>query len=301
MGAPGAVMKVYRDGNKAMIENTIPASGPGTTAMHTRSVYDLKAGTDYSWDLLNAASGCGKGNFKGDWGDPFASSAEMMGELTKANAKWSGTYTVNGMPSKVYDIPNADPQQAGKAWVETKYGTLVKLVMGGKVLIEIKQIDFAKPAASFFSMPPACTAVANEPPPPSDSAKIAAETGRNGDAFLDASKPPASSNSCTVLLKVVHVNTMAPLTAGIKVGLSLDQSDTSSIATKDVTPQYQNGVLKIENAPPHFRLDVQNANGGATAMIYRQCFQPQTVLYLLLSDPGQPLPGVSWIWSKTGK
>jgi streptogramin lyase len=147
---------------------------------------------------------------------------------------------------------------------------------------------------------------------------IAKETGGNPADFANAIYPPdvPSNSSCTVLFRVVHAGTMAPITSGYGTGLDLDQNpNANSYSVKqgtqgasfsggtirDVTSQFQNGTLRIPNAPEHFHLDVEfgEANGGTgySALIYRQCFRPETVLYLVISST-EGSPQGDWLWAK---
>jgi hypothetical protein len=41
--------------------------------------------------------------------------------------------------------------------------------------------------------------------------------------------------------------------------------------------------------------------GNDSALIYRQCFAPQTVLLLAVNDIANPGGGVEWLWVKSGK
>src|SRR5579863_7550594 len=87
--APGAVMQIYRDGSRAVIDNMVPGGS------HTRSLYDLKAHTSQGWDVTQPA-GCSMGRFSGDWGDPFASSADMQQQLTQVHAQQVGAEAIHG-------------------------------------------------------------------------------------------------------------------------------------------------------------------------------------------------------------
>jgi hypothetical protein len=153
------------------------------------------------------------------------------------------------------------------------------------------------------------------------SQAIAKETGGNADDFVKATEPrgTTSSASCTVLFRVVQAGTMAPITSGYGTGLDLNQSFSGSKTTvkedmqgnvsfsggtiRDVTSQFQNGILRIPDALPHFHLDVEfggaNAGTGYTALIYRQCFRPETVLLLVINKEGSG--PADWLWVKSGK
>lgn len=312
MSGPGTTSTIYRDGAKVMVE-LVNAQG-----QHTRTLYDLQAHTNFTWSVENASAGCSSGTFSGDWGDPFASSADMASELAKPGVKQTGTETLNGFSTKVYEIAGKTPQENVKAWVEPKYGMVVKANIGQMgTLVEIKQLSAAKPAASMFVLPPACAKAAAAAPPMTPAQELTADTGIKTPAdYTDAGMPPASANSCTVNFKVVRAGTMEPITSVTGMGLDLDQNSTGSYTVgggangshysggtiKDVTTQYRNGILRIDNAPPHFRLDVEFKNGDMSALVYRQCFQSQTVLLLVLKNPENTAEGKPhWVWSKTGK
>ena len=124
MSGPGSTTQIYRDGPKAMVEITNAQGG------HTRTLYDLQAHTNISWSVETASAGCSSGTFSGDWGDPFASSEDMTKDLAKPEVKMTGAETINGFATKVYEIAGATPAQSAKAWVDTKYGLVIKANVG---------------------------------------------------------------------------------------------------------------------------------------------------------------------------
>ena len=314
MSGPGSTTTVYRDGSKALVEIANAQGG------HTRTLYDLQAGTSMTWSAENATAGCSSGTFSGDWGDPFASSADMTKDLAKPEVKMTGAETINGFATKVYEITGPTPAQNAKAWVDNKYGLVIKANFGAMgTLVEVKQLTVAKPAASVFVLPPACAKAAAAGPPLTPAQQLMADTGiKNVADYADAGTAPASpsTNSCTVNFKVVRAGTFEPIANIVGMGLDLDQNSNGSYTVgggangshysggtiKDVTSQYRNGILRIDNAPPHFRLDVEFKNGDVSALIYRQCFQPQTVLMVIVKNPDNlAAEPAHWLWSKTGK
>lgn len=313
MSGPGSTTQIYRDGPKAMVEITNAQGG------HTRTLYDLQAHTNISWSVETASAGCSSGTFSGDWGDPFASSEDMTKDLAKPEVKMTGAETINGFATKVYEIAGATPAQSAKAWVDTKYGLVIKANVGQMgTLVEVKQLSVGKPAASLFVLPTACAAAAAGPPK-TEEQQMALDTGiKNPQDYVNAIMPATSpsTNSCSVNFKVVRAGTMEPITNVTAVGLDVDQNSSGSYTVgggangslysggtiKDVTSQYRNGILRVDNAPTHFHVDVEFKNGGASALIYRQCFQPQSVLMLVVKNPDNPSEGAAhWLWSKTGK
>src|ERR1019366_3916555 len=71
---------------------------------------------------------------------------------------------------------------------------------------------------------------------------------------------------------------------------------------KEVTSQLRNGVLRIDDAPEQFDMEMGFSSGGFTsALIHRQCFGPQTVL-LHVVNPDNTGDGTNWwVWVKSGK
>jgi hypothetical protein len=266
MFMPGAVLEITRDGTRAVVDQTYSTN-------HVRTYYDLQSGKSYSLDLKNAAAGCSPGTFTGDWGDPFTMSADLNGQLVKAGAKPSATETVNGAASRVFE---AGPS---KAWVETKYGLIVKMMIGGQPVLEVRKMSLAKPPAAALVLPASCTAAAAPP-----------TTAPGNPDFIKATMPPASANSCTAHLRVVRGDSMEPIASGFRV-----------VVDKTARP-LQNGVARIDNVPEHFDVAVDFGEAGAAyAQIYRQCPGPQSVLLLVVKNPAVLGEGADWFWVKSGK
>jgi hypothetical protein len=315
MFGPPEMMKIYRNGSKAVIDITPPAAR-GAAATPVRSLYDLRAHTDVSWDPTASAPACGSGTFSGDWGDPFAGSADMAAELAKQNAKKVAAQSIDGFSTDVYEFLEPTTQKTYRVWIDTKYGLIVKLQAGDLTLQEIKQLSTAAPSASLFALPAACR---NLPPVLSDADKIAADTGGNATNYVYAHLAPSepSTAPCSVAFKVVRAGTLAPVAIRYAVGLDLDQNTNGNYTVgvglagtakfsgggiRDVSPQIRNGALRIANAPPHFYLDVEFGDAGsAAALIYRQCFAPETTLLLVVKNPDKLSDGADWLWSKSGK
>jgi hypothetical protein len=289
MGLP-VTMKVYRDGSKALVESSHPSDGGKVT--HTRTFYDLAAGPTISWDADNASNGCGSSRFRGDWGDPFQSSASINAALAKDGAKEMGAEPL-GVAAKAFTVSNT----AGvfKAWVDPKTGLLLKLEMappnGAKqTMLEVTAYNAVKPPADILTAPKACIDAAKAPP--ENLTRFAKEIGGEPTDFADATQAPdrASPQSCTVLFRSVGAGSMQTVT-----GYKITVDDVSK------TAELRNGVLPIENAPKQFRLNLTNANSGTEATIYRQCPLPQTVLLMVLKNPANWGEGSDWIWVKAGK
>ncbi len=319
MGAP-ATMKIYRDGSKAVVDRETPSRTPGGAAFHVRSFYDLEKHESHEWDLAAAGPPCSDSRFSGDWGDPFAASAEAHTQLAGAHPVDAGTATFAGIAAKIVDA--AIPQGKARVWSEPKYGLVLKLeftVPGGptQTLIEVKDVSFAAPPASVFVLPASCKSPG--PPPPTDAERIAAETGGNAADFTFATHGPASANSCTVIFRVVRAGSMTPITSGFQVALDqtvdadhmgsytiglgeVGHSTFSGGGLREVTGQLRNGVLRIDNPPAQFDIETAFGRAGSgSALLYRQCFGPQTVLLYVIKNPDKLSDGADWLWVKSGK
>jgi hypothetical protein len=187
-------------------------------------------------------------------------------------------------------------------------------------LVEVKQLSLEKPAASLFALPASCKTAVAKAPPMTQEQQVAADTGiKNPQDYANAIMPPRSGSpsSCTALFKIVRAGTMEPITNVAAIGVDLDQNSTGGYTMgsgangshfvggtiKDMTSQYRNGVLRIDNVPPHFMIDVEfTGNSSANALIYRQCMQPQSVLLMVVKNPQNIADGkTQWLWSKTGR
>ena len=324
MFVEGMTMEITRDGTRAVVDQSYPPRESRPNGYHTRTFYDIQAGKSYTQDLLQFGGPCTGANFSGDWGDPFAMTAEINADAAKRPLKDLGPGTVNGMAAKVLEVPVEGMPTPAKAWLEGKYGLVLKLEMAmpGKpqaTFFEVKKVSFAKPPAGALAQPASC--VAAGPPPPTEAEKIAAATGGNAADFALApiAPPTPSRSSCTVLLRTVRAGSMEPITAGFQVAVDLTVdldhpasykmgAGTGGKATfaggglKELTSQLQNGVLRIDAAPEKFDVETAYSNGEFNGvLIYRQCFGPQTVLLHVVNNPARFSDGGYWLWVKSGK
>lgn len=317
---PTVIERIWRDGSKAVIELSTPSAEPGGKATHVRSYYDLAAHANVSWDPTGTAPACGGGTFSGDWGDPFAASAEMNTELLSKKAAQTGTETINGVSAKVFD---ADLGANGKAkvWVEPKYGLIMKAELTApnaapRVMLQTQTVSFAKPPASTFVLPAGCSTTPVKTTS-ADDLQIAAETGEPASNFSKATTPPATAPSCTVLYRMVQKGSMATLTGAYQIGIDRDADDQNQpnyqfgpdasghmLVTgghlTEMTKQMQNGVLRIDNPGKAIHIEIRVPNGGGSATVYRQCAGPQTTLLLVVSGLDNLSPA-DWLWVKSGK
>jgi hypothetical protein len=305
-------LQIYRDGDLAIVDN------PDN---HVRSLYNLKTHANQGWDTRNPGVGCSNGTFSGDWGDPF--SASDIEDLLKSSKTPPTNDTVNGVAVKVYEVVEPQSKAKIKIWRETKYGLVMKAEMTAPgaapaTVIETRQFSFTKPPAGLFVLPPACANAPPPPPPPTQ--RFAADTGDDGANFVDATMGPGSPNSCTMLMRFVKAGSMQPLSDfQVALDLAYDQdhpphyvmggspsgrSVFSGGELKEYTAQIQNGVLRVPNVPAAFDIEITFAGGNkgaGSALLYRKCTGPQTVLLYVVRNPDNLSQGADWIWAKSGK
>ena len=327
-------LKVYRSGARELVELTIPPWPANPEGVHTRTLFDFQAHKAYTQDLVNNA--CSWITFVSArapiWYDPITALDDAArAEMAKSKQRRVGTEDVNGIPAVIMESDS----QNGKVrtWLAQNGDFPVKMTLQPKsgaltALMEVKQVDFNPPAASLFVPPGNCstqaqgewsdtrmsaragaqidvqatastnvgtgktqaqvTAKSTQTSPPQGGTATAA--GKLDELVNNFDLEP-STEGCTVLFRVVRDGTMEPIVSGLEVLLYVNN--------KNVAAQYQNGVLRISNAPPRFTLQVKSKDSGWANELSRQCYRPETVL--LLTVPPEPLGDIHWYWAKSGK
>lgn len=317
----------YRDGSKALMDQSYLPRDGNPRGYHVRTLYDLNAHTQYTWDLIDTSGGCGVATFTGDWGDPFVMSAAMMAPDPKQTIKRSGPVTVNGIVTNVVEATS--PDGVIKVWQDPRTGLIIKAqnTPPGKLtetVIEVKKLSLAAPPASTFAMPAICAAAAAAPAPPTEQQRIAAETSDAAANYSNAIMPPSSKNSCSIFIRMMRApstpqDTMQPILTDFQIAIdpNIDQQHPAQYITgvhqdgtvsysggdlHELTSQINNGVLRVDNVPEFFQISAHFRNGGdESALIYRRCASPQTVLLFVVKDPNDPSAGADWLWATSGK
>jgi len=142
------IVKIYRNGSKALVDSRSGPDWTGPKPMHTRAIYDLNTQRSLIWDLTDSSVPCGNSTFSGSWGDPFEDSASLLADVYKQNPKQLGPETVHGMTAKVLEAD--DPARKTKVWVDTKYGLLLKaqsIPANGAPLtiLEVTDVSYSAP------------------------------------------------------------------------------------------------------------------------------------------------------------
>ena len=244
------IVKISRDGSKEVIDQIMPP-GPGRNKeFHSHLLYDFQAHKLYTQIVSDPSVPCGVQEFNDPAApaelDVISGAADVQKELTgKGQLKQAGTETVNGFATNIMEFTS--PETNGKIWVAQKGGFPVKVVFIDKTgkattMIEVKQLSFAKPPASTFTLPASC-ASAQLPPPP-------AKPGPNVTA-LTLQKIGNYSGPCPAHLKMVGTITVdGPGTVFYQFGAgNMEPGETltfSAAGTKIVThvmifqPKYGN-------------------------------------------------------------
>lgn len=318
---PGSTSTVYRSGSKALVVINLPAQG-ATPASRTFNLYDLADGVNYSWNPDDSNVPCSANHFSGDWGDPFAVTADLNKDIASGEAKPAGTETVDGIATQTYTASSPDGTE--KVWLDQKDGLVLRLQLAPPgqppgLFVDVTKVSFAQPDASLFVLPAAC---AGQKPPPTPAQLIADETGDDAANYVTAFTGPGSKDSCNVVMRVLQSPAMTPLTnLQVAIDTQYNQNDpnpphynfgvgdngTMTFAgghLQQITTGIHGGIVDLGTPPAYFNLVVNAVHPGHSAgpgLIYRQCFAPTTVLLFLYKNYGQQGESVDALWAKAGK
>ncbi|HOC19345.1 MAG TPA: hypothetical protein PKK95_13815 [Vicinamibacterales bacterium] len=165
-GPNNTTIVTSRDGSKESVEQKVPPSkiGPG---MHVRLLYDLAAHKLWSMDLEGGPCSVvayTSPEVPGPF-DPISSGSETMARMSKEKLTPLRSETINGLATKLYEIPA--PEIKGKVllFVEEKQNFPVKQVFAfgdGREItaMEITSLSFDKPPADLFVPPKGCQEIA---------------------------------------------------------------------------------------------------------------------------------------------
>ena len=161
-------VQVARDGSMESVEQTVPPSknGPG---MHIRSLYDLAAHTVWTMNLEGGP--CTVVAYTSpevpSMFDPIGGAEEMRAGLAREKPTALRSETVNGIATKVYEMPIPEIKGKMRMFLEAQHQFPVKMVMVGsdgkeQTQMEITRLSFAKPAADLLVPPQNCRQLGGE-------------------------------------------------------------------------------------------------------------------------------------------
>lgn len=324
---PNAVTTTYRLGPKVVADRTVPPEEAygnfGRT--NTRTLLNLETNRSLLWDPKDPSVPCVRSNFRPDdadiWDNPFASASDMA----SPDMKQVGTTTLHGVSAKILQSTD-DGLLANKLWVDPRTGLVLKAQLisrdggGGRTVSEVTDFSLRPPPASIFEVPTQCESFSVIPKTAKAPEGWPAPKGPLGIYTWNAVVGPASEDSCTMLFRVIGGSGKGwntPITSGIQVAVDLAPGsetdshysvrlDEEGHATfsggklHEIAPEGASGMYRIDNVPEQFVIDVEfGYNGSAAAKVYRQCFEPQTVLqYVATLDSIES--GGTWEWVKPG-
>jgi hypothetical protein len=309
----GQTIKIYRDGNRAMMEQSAPRQADGTRPPHTRTFYDLKAGRSFTVALDDPLAPCAISSTAGDWGDPFADSAAIGTQLAKQKPSAVGSDTVAGTETQVWTIASADG--GARLWIEPKSGLVMKWAVtrpnaAPQIILQVESFSTAPPPTALLDPPAACRQASTE----SKGVHLTTVPAGGAQGIANATVPPASAHSCTALLRVVRLGSMTPLASGYqiaidraidpahpasyRVGLEADgHADFAGGKLIEQTAAIRNGILRIADVPPQMHVELCFGKAGCNAaQIYRHCAAPEATLVFAVHNPARLSEGGDWYW-----
>ena len=165
--SPAVSMKIYRDGNRVMVE-AIAESRPlpiGRQMNRPRSYFDLDTDMAYTTDAKFGPSipadrpasnspNCQSMALSGDWGDPFARSAAILADVNSRNPRQVGVAAINGFSTRIIETDSGG--QRVRVWIDSEYDLIVKVETGGATTLEVKRLVVGTPPASPLAIPTYC-------------------------------------------------------------------------------------------------------------------------------------------------
>lgn len=194
VSAGTTTLNVARDGSKLSLEQIVPKSdrGPG---MHIRQIYDFA--THKYWTMPEGEPcivSTYTSNSLPSMFDPIGGAEEMRAEIAKSKPVALRPETVNGIPTKVYEMPVPEIKGKMRMFLEAKHDFVVKAVIipaGGKeqTQMEITSLSYEKPAAALLVPPQNCRVQGGESSASGGHAETQIAASAKGEAHLGTGKP----------------------------------------------------------------------------------------------------------------
>jgi len=273
MMVPDLTLRVYRDGARELLDESRPVSAESPKGFHVRILYDFQAHKLYTLDLTEPSSPCGVQALTESEVPAMydiITGTELTKGLADAHPRTVGAESINGVPATILEVPNPNgPPQ--RAWVAVKGGYIVKIAMVPKngpsqLLLEVRDLAFAKPDASLLAVPAACAKAGAAPAPPPPAPAPA----------------PAGANSSSMQVSSAEANAIPP---GFMPppGFSVVGGNSKMFDYNHVEVSYPNpkGGANIKGDPagrtwqPFFRLVTPNKTGLETDAAMRTDLKQQ--------------------------
>lgn len=194
VSAGTTTFNVARDGSRVSLEQIMPKSdrGPG---MHVRQIYDFA--THRYWTMPEGEP-CIVSTYTSSYlpsmFDPIGGAEEMRAEMAKSKPVALRSETVNGIPTRVYEMPVPEIKGKMRMFLEEKHNFVVKAVIipaGGKeqTQMEITSLSYEKPAAALLVPPQNCRVQAGEGSATGGRGEMQIDESARGEANLGSAKP----------------------------------------------------------------------------------------------------------------
>jgi hypothetical protein len=152
-------VKVNRNGSKEVMEQASVANPSG---FHTRVLYDFAAHRIYTVDLNSKI--CTTQVYESSYApmfDPIGAAHEMVKDMASNPPRFTARENVNGIATKVAEIPLPQGQGKSKVWLDEKHNFVVKMAMAmgsapAATLMEMRQLSYAPSPDSMFAAPSGC-------------------------------------------------------------------------------------------------------------------------------------------------
>ncbi len=218
----GMTVKVARQGSRESVEQIVArsANGPG---MHIRQVYDFTARKVWTMNLEGGP--CTVVAYTSPevpaMFDPIAGVAEMRAGLAQAKPAVLRTETVNGIATRVYEVPVPEINGKMRLFLDQKHDFAVKTVIvpaDGKeqTQAEVSAVSFANPPVDLLVPPQNCQVQGGETNATGGHVETKIDASAQGEQKLPASElarkpaPPASKAAAASPEIEVRTATVAP-------------------------------------------------------------------------------------------
>jgi hypothetical protein len=327
IAGPEAITKIYKLGPKVLVDRTVPPSETygNWNSTHSRILINLETKQSLRWNPVDASAPCVRSTFRSEdhpeWRDPFVDASD----LGTTDMKQVGTATILGFRTRILQSTD-DRDFPAKVWVDPETGLVLKAMFispdsdKGKTIVEVTDVSLKPPLPSVFDVPAQCDAFQVIPETAKQPEGNSEQAGALGKFAWKATVGPASKEACSMRFRVLGrglTEWNTAMTSGIQVAVDLSAAtepaphysvrlDDKGHATfsggelHEIAPDGSSGIYHLDNVPDRFVIDVEfGRSGSASAMVYRQCFAPQSVLqYTTSVDDLQN--GGTWEWVKPG-
>lgn len=191
-------INVARDGSKVSLEQIMPG-------MHVRQIYDFATHTYWT---MPEGEPCIVSTYTSNslpsMFDPIGGAADVQAEMAKSKPVALRSEIVNGIRTKVYEMPVPEIKGRMRMFLEEKHNFVVKSVIipaGGKeqTRMEMTSLSYEKPAAALLVPPQNCRVQAGESSATGGRAEVQVDASARGEANPRPAKPAPRGDAAAAL------------------------------------------------------------------------------------------------------